>query len=258
MARFTRSPFRWAFSCWSPCSNRSVTSASGCAPSCSGRSSLASGSCWSASSPSPRPSVPHRQDHLPRRSCAHHREAFFPRAGQLLNVLQLRELAGSAGDNALIEASISQKVDELRPVLFVAAVNLRENRRYLRYAALPLAVLLVLLFAAPSLITDSTKRLIEHRTYFEKPAPFQFVVENKSLRAIQQEDFRLDVRIEGKEIPAEASIELDGKLFRLEKNRQRSSTTTSATCNNRRSSASRPTDSIRPPTSLKPFPNPRS
>lgn len=136
---------------------------------------------------------------------------------KLLNVLQLRELAGSAGDNALIEASISQKVDELRPVPFVAAVNLRENRRHLRYAALPLAVLLVLLFAAPSLITDSTKRLIEHRTYFEKPAPFKFVVENQSLRAIQQEDFRLDVRIEGKEIPAEASIELDGKLFRLEK-----------------------------------------
>ncbi len=138
---------------------------------------------------------------------------------KLLNVLQLKAQAGSMdlAHRALIEASITQKSNELRPVPFVAAINISENKRYLRWAAIPLTILVVLLFTAPSLIKDSTQRLIEHRTYFEVPAPFTFTVTNPSLKAIRQQDFRMDVRMDGKEVPAEVFIELEGNLFRLEK-----------------------------------------
>lgn len=138
---------------------------------------------------------------------------------KLLNVLQLKEQEQNAApaSHALIEASINQKIEDLRPIPFVSAINLSENRRYLRWAAIPLMVFIVLLFTAPSMITDSTQRLIRHGTYFEKPAPFRFIVLNKDLKAIQQQDFRLDVRMEGDEVPLEVFIELDGNLFRLEK-----------------------------------------
>lgn len=149
---------------------------------------------------------------------------------KLLNVLQLKKQAeegqgtgdgGRIGANAihtdLIEASINQKAEELKPVPFVSAINIGENKRYARYALIPLFALVVILFTAPSLIKDSTRRLIEHGTYFEKPAPFVFEVLNKELKAIQQQDYQLDVHVNGKEVPAEAFIEIGENQFKLEK-----------------------------------------
>jgi hypothetical protein len=139
---------------------------------------------------------------------------------KLLNTLQLREqYSSSAGSQSsdLVMASINQKIDELKPVPFVTAVNLGENRKYLRYALVPLVLLGVVFFSSPSLIKDSTSRLINHNTYFEKPSPFTFEVMNKSLQAMQQSDFILDVKVTGDELPAAASIEIDGNLFKLEK-----------------------------------------
>jgi len=41
-------------------------------------------------------------------------------------------------------------------------------------------LLIVLLFAAPSLITDSTNRLVKYNKEFEKPAPFTFILDNEN------------------------------------------------------------------------------
>ena len=144
---------------------------------------------------------------------------------KLLNVLQLKKLReGSkeqqpwlAESNDLLDAGIDQKIKELQPIPFVSAINISENKRYLRYAMLPLLALVLILFTAPSLIKDSTKRLISHGTYFEKPAPFSFKVLNKTLKGIQQQDFQLDIKIDGNEIPVEAFIEIGDNQFRLEK-----------------------------------------
>jgi len=141
---------------------------------------------------------------------------------KLLNVLQLHRLADETAlelhmSRELILAGIEQKTVELKPVPFVSAINLGENKKYLRYALVPLLILLVIIVAAPSMIKESTKRLIAHGTYFEKPAPFTFEILNDNLKAIQQEDFKLDVKINGLEIPDAAYIEMEGNQFKLEK-----------------------------------------
>ncbi len=144
---------------------------------------------------------------------------------KLLNVLQLKKLreesttvqTGHSENKQLLDAGIDQKIRELQPIPFVTAINISENKKYLRYAMIPLLALVVLLFTAPSLIKDSTNRLISHGTYFEKPAPFSFQVLNKELKAIQQQDFQLDIKIDGKEVPAEAFIEIGTNQFRLDK-----------------------------------------
>ncbi|CAN5475788.1 ATPase [soil metagenome] len=130
---------------------------------------------------------------------------------------QMNSRQPSSGNSELLLASINQKAAELKPVPFVGAVNFSENKKYLRYAAIPFLILVVVLFTAPSLIKDSTKRLMDHTTYFEKPAPFSFELQNKSLKTIQQQDFTLDVKIKGQEVPLEAFIEIDGNQFKLEK-----------------------------------------
>lgn len=137
---------------------------------------------------------------------------------KLLNVLQLRQIAQLPTSNSqLVEASINQKINELKPVPFASAINLGENRRYLKYALIPLLLFALILLRAPGIITDSTERLIHHTTYFEKQAPFQFLIKNQELKIPQQEDFLLEVKVTGSEIPEEVFINLKGTEYKLAK-----------------------------------------
>ncbi|WP_116126422.1 DUF4175 family protein [Lewinella sp. IMCC34183] len=133
---------------------------------------------------------------------------------KLLNVLQLRRQAAT-GDDVLLLASIDQKSSEISPVPFRSAIDLTQNRRYLKYALPPLLLLLVLLVAAPSLIRDSTSRLIRNSETFERPAPFRFVLEDTDPQVVQYGSYPLTVRAEGDVLPAEAFIEVDGYRYRL-------------------------------------------
>ncbi|MDX9751186.1 MAG: hypothetical protein RBT71_08930, partial [Flavobacteriales bacterium] len=130
---------------------------------------------------------------------------------KLLNTLQLREMAASdPARRDLIEAAIAQRSRELGPVPFVNAIDLRRNTRYLRYAAPPVALLLVLLLAAPSLITGPTQRLIRHGSEFVPEAPFRFVVLNDSLAVPEQQDFELVVELRGDVVPQQVDIDMEG------------------------------------------------
>ncbi len=136
---------------------------------------------------------------------------------KLLNVLQLKKQAEATDQKELIIASINQKTEDIKLVPFKSAINLSQNRKYLRYALPPLMLFLVILFAAPSLIKDSTNRLINNNKVFEKPAPFSFVINEKDLNVVQYEDYDLEVTIEGEQLPDEAFIVLDNASFRLKK-----------------------------------------
>jgi hypothetical protein len=136
---------------------------------------------------------------------------------KLLNVLQLKKQADQSGQQDLIMASINQKTEDIKLVPFKSAINLSQNRKYLRFALPPLLLFLLVLFAAPSLIKDSTTRLINNNKVFEKPAPFSFVLDEQDLNVVQYEDYDLLVKIEGDQLPDEAFIELDNASFRLKK-----------------------------------------
>lgn len=114
-------------------------------------------------------------------------------------------------------ASIDQRIGQLNPVPFHVAVDLKKNKKYLKYAGIPLLILLFMIIAAPGLITDPTNRLIHHGTYYEREAPFQFVIQNESMEAVQQEDFILNVKMTGKEIPENIFIEINGNEYQLTK-----------------------------------------
>jgi len=134
---------------------------------------------------------------------------------KLLNILQLKEQSASQANKDLILASINQKSEEIRPVPFQSAINLASNRKYLRYALPPLLVLLILLLAAPSVIRDSTRRLINNNVDFERPAPFQFVLADENPSVVQFEDYPLSVKIQGEQLPSDVFIEVDGAQYRL-------------------------------------------
>ncbi len=136
---------------------------------------------------------------------------------KLLNILQLKHQADTLENKELIMASVNQKTEEIKLVPFKSAINLSQNRKYLRYALPPLLLLLILLFAAPSMIKDSAFRLINNGKEFFKPAPFSFVLDEDDLSVAQFEDFPLMVTIEGNQLPNEVFINVDNVEYRLKK-----------------------------------------
>ena len=145
-------------------------------------------------------------------------EHFSDVSDKLLNTLQLKKLADTnQQQQALIEASIDQKIENLKPVRFPSAVNLRGNNKYLKWVVFPAAVICIIALAAPSILTESTKRLIRHNEYFAPVAPFKFVLQNKSLSAVQGEDMKLNLKLEGDKLPADVYIETANNTFKLDK-----------------------------------------
>jgi hypothetical protein len=137
---------------------------------------------------------------------------------KLLNTLQLKKQADQdTAPNSLIEASIDQKIGQLKPVSFPSAINLKENNKYLKWMIAPAGVICFLALAAPSILTESTNRLIHHSKYYAPMAPFQFVVLNSSLSAVQGEDVNLDIKITGSKLPADVYVETNGNTFKLDK-----------------------------------------
>ncbi|MCC8410909.1 hypothetical protein LJ707_18355 [Mucilaginibacter sp. UR6-1] len=137
---------------------------------------------------------------------------------KLLNTLQLKKQAlADPNQRQLLEAGIDQKINELNPVSFPSAINLKENTRYLKWILIPLGAICIIALAAPSILTDSTERLLKHDKYFAPVAPFRFVVQNPSLTAVQGDDLTLELKLEGNNLPTDVYIENGGNTFRLEK-----------------------------------------
>lgn len=137
---------------------------------------------------------------------------------KLLNTLQLKSIATLETDHSdLIEASINQKINDLKPIPFVNAIDIKANKKYLKYALLPVLIIIIVLIARPSAITDTSKRILKYNTYYETPAPFLFEIVNTKLEALQQQDFDLNVKVTGNEIPDEVSILVDGVKYKLQK-----------------------------------------
>jgi len=137
---------------------------------------------------------------------------------KLLNTLQLKKLAvDDIQHRALIEASIDQKIEDLKPVSFPSAINIKENAKYLKWALFPAAIICIIAFAAPSVLTESTKKLIRHNEYFVPAAPFSFIVQNKTLSVVQGDDLKLDLKLEGDKLPADVYVETANNTFKLDK-----------------------------------------
>ena len=138
---------------------------------------------------------------------------------KLLNILQLKRQADHSENNSeLLFAGIEQKTKEIELVPFKSAIDLNRNRKYLRYVLPPALVLLTLLIAAPSMIRDSTSRLIHTNKVYEREAPFRFIMDpDQKLSVVQYEDYDLHVSTDGAMTPAEVFIEINNYSYRLRK-----------------------------------------
>ena len=136
---------------------------------------------------------------------------------KLLNTLQLKQFQNQNTYNqTLVEASIQQKTEELKPIPFLNAINLLENKKYLKYAIIPLVIIVVLLIGTPKVFTESSNRIVKHNEFFEKPMPFSFSLLNNDLTAIKGEDFKIKLKVDGESLPAKVYIQIKGSDYLMQ------------------------------------------
>jgi len=139
----------------------------------------------------------------------------FPEVSdKLVNTLQLNN---EVDDSELMLASVEQKSQELEPIPFKMAINFKRNLKYLKYAAIPVVVFLIVnYFGKEKVFSSSYERVVNYSEAYEPPAPFSFFVVNESLQAVEDKNFELKVRTVGDVIPEEASIRFNDEVYFLQ------------------------------------------
>ena len=141
---------------------------------------------------------------------------YFPEiSDKLLNVIQLEKLSDQ--QNELLIASIQQKSLEVRKVSFVEAIDLKQNQQYIKYAAVPLLVILLLLIFMPKVITESSTKILNYNTEYLPDAPFSIQIDNDELIAFKGENFTVTFSINGNSTPQNLYIWTNGRKVKTNK-----------------------------------------
>ena len=135
---------------------------------------------------------------------------------KLLNTLQLQEQTDTTSSD-LLHASIEKRTEELRPIPFANAIDFRANLTYLKYASFPVLVVVGVLFWSPNSIKEPAERIIQHRSAFEAPSPYRFVVISSPLTVPKGDDFEFLIRVEGQALPSALYLVDSGGRYRMER-----------------------------------------
>ncbi len=134
---------------------------------------------------------------------------------KLLNLVQLQQ---SDEQSALLIASIEQKAASLTGFKFANAINFRQNLKYLKYLVLPIVIVLIVIISGRlNPFKQSLNRVVNYQHSFLKPAPFHFVLQNKSLKLIEGNNLLLKVKTIGNIVPDQVKIIIGNQQFFLKK-----------------------------------------
>ncbi len=136
---------------------------------------------------------------------------------QLKNILELETMLENDRLNDLIAASIEQKSKKINILPFNQAINFKENLKFLKWLSIPTIIFLSLYFYAPQVIKESTERIINYDTYYEKQAPFSILIANDSLKVKRGDNFKLSITLDGIYYPQLMFLETGGSKHLMKK-----------------------------------------
>jgi len=133
---------------------------------------------------------------------------------KLLNTLQLPQYNTDNGiSNELVMASIEQRIKQIKPLPFPAAIPTQKNRKYFRILFVILAIFGLVWFLIPSIITEGSARILKYDEYYEPKAPFQFKLINDNLEVPKGGDVDIKIEVSGSYIPKNVAIEFGNSVF---------------------------------------------
>ena len=126
---------------------------------------------------------------------------------RLVNFLQL---ARDADDHpsSMVDGALQMLARQVSPFQFDAVEKFERPRRSAYFAAGPLMVLALVVFAAPDYFSGAAGRLLGLNTEYERPAPFAWHVSPGDAELTVGESLSIQVETSGPKPPDAASIEL--------------------------------------------------
>lgn len=139
---------------------------------------------------------------------------------KLLNLFELRRQMerGDYISYDLLSAAIDSKVDSFKAYSFVQAIPVQKTKRFAVWMLLPIAIFLLLFSIKKELFTEPTKRIVHYSEVYEKPAPYAFAITNPSLTTFQYEDFTVNIKVDGSEVPDEVYVNYKNRNYKCQKN----------------------------------------
>ncbi|MGV3630509.1 MAG: hypothetical protein ACO1O6_04865 [Bacteroidota bacterium] len=145
--------------------------------------------------------------------------SFFPEiSDRLLNTLQLNDsLFNNDANFELIRASVQQRSKTISAIPFVNGIDFRKNAVYLKYV-LPVVLVFVLIgLFFPTLISQGTKRVVNYDREFKPEAPFNFILTSDLVPIQEGEDFPVELKFSGSEIPDKVYLHSANGKFLMNK-----------------------------------------
>lgn len=144
---------------------------------------------------------------------------FFPNVSdRLVNTLQLNDdMSGQDGNLELIRASVVQRSATLSAIPFVDAIDIKENKRYLKFVIPIILVFCSVLVFSPAVITEGSERVVNYNKVFVPVAPFSFQLRRFNKSVLEGADIDLSVSVVGNELPEKVYLVSDQGKFLLGK-----------------------------------------
>ena len=130
---------------------------------------------------------------------------------KLYNIIDLQSIKeNSLVSLPLLDAAIDQVSSRFVSYRFEQAVKWNSNRKYLY-----VFILIFLLVSASWLlnprILGSSERIVHYDRYYEPEFPFEIRIVNPDLQVLYEEDFVLQLRVDGDVLPSEIFLLVDGQ-----------------------------------------------
>lgn len=139
---------------------------------------------------------------------------YFPQIqDRLLNLIQL---TGLKQKSPLALASVAQKSGAFESLRFDSAIDLRQNKKYIKVLLVPVGVIVLVAFFNKNILTQSTHRIVNFSQQFAPQAPFNFVIQNKELVGFFNEDFILSLSLNGNAIPESCYLVTNTQRLKME------------------------------------------
>ncbi len=136
---------------------------------------------------------------------------------RLINIVELANDNNSLYSNDLQNASIDQKIDELKIFRFTDAISFKDLKLIGGILVFGMTILSFVFIKSPEFFSESAVRLIHFQQKFEKPAPYVFMLENKDFEIITGESIELKLRCQGDDIPEMMFVNISGNNFLMNK-----------------------------------------
>lgn len=136
---------------------------------------------------------------------------------KLINIIELENESDSIYSAELKRASIDQKIDELKIFQFTDSIRFKDLKVIFLAFSVVFTFFVGSFLISPGYFKESSVRLIHFQQKFEKPAPFEFILENKDLEIVTGESIKLKLTCSGKDLPETVYFNFGGNNYLMTK-----------------------------------------